>query len=159
MSGWALTARHVFPGHPFSRSQDLPISRSPSAGQSAPTYPVSERRTPLQRHLQVERAWRSDSHRCSRSKRGSSRTPGEVCSSAPPAPPTFLDGAWPSLAAPAHKSPSQPGPKPKPCVVRAAGALTFPVLQLHFKRPSAPGRLFLGSSEVTLGPRSADSRE
>lgn len=30
---------------------------------------------------------------------------------------------------------------------------------LHSKRPPAPGRLFLGSSEVTLGPRSADSRE
>lgn len=79
MSGGALTARHVFPRHPFSRSQDLPIPRSPPAGLSAPTYPLGARRTPLQRHLQAERAWRSDSDRCSEFHTGIS----QFCSSAP----------------------------------------------------------------------------
>ncbi|CAO2622350.1 hypothetical protein LEMLEM_LOCUS17462 [Lemmus lemmus] len=150
--------------------------QTPGAGTSPPeitlwgaerSHPLSTRRTPLQRHLQAERAWRRDSSRrllwpqpqlldlASQSLWKNSR--GLLLSYLNS--PAFLDGVLPSLASSDPKCPGQPGPKLGPCLAQAAGALTFPLLLLHSKRPPALGRLFLGSSEVTLGPRSADSRE
>lgn len=149
MSGEALTARQVFPRHPFLGARTSPSRDHPLRGRALPptlwtragrlcsaTYRPNARGAALLTTVAVPNWHLPDNRR-------------EVCSSVPQTPPTFLNGAWLSLAAPAHVCPRQSGPI---CVARAARALTFPVLQLHFKRPSAPGRLFLGSSEVTLGP-------